>query len=374
MGDAGDTERIGHVRLGVASAIVGDEVVDGDVEVADGRIAAVGVPGGGGSGLAVPGFVDLHVHGHGGVDFGAATRADHVRIARSLPSSGVTAYHPTLMSMPLEALVDALGRHPGHVTDGARVLGFHLEGPFLAPARRGAHPPEALLHPTPPILGRLLDAGPVAHVTLAPELPGALDAIDVLASAGVVVSLGHSIASSEITVEAIGRGARAFTHVFNAMEPFGHRRPGMVGVALSRADVFPTAIFDGVHLSREAATIVIRCAGTRLVAITDGTSAIGGERAMLGGATVETSGGVPRLPDGTIAGSLLTMDTAFRNLVDLGLAPVAAVGATSTVPARLAGLDDTGTLAPGSRADVAILDDGLAVVRTLVGGVPVFGG
>lgn len=362
------------MRLGVSAAVIGDRLVPGDVEMTEGKVSATGIPGPRSSLLAVPGFVDVHVHGHGGVDFVEATVDDHAQIARALPAAGVTAYQPTLMSLPLEEMISAIRRHPGSVESGARTLGFHLEGPFLSPSRPGAHVPTALVDPTLERCRRLLEAGNIDQITMAPELDGALDAVEYLVAAGVVVSLGHSVASAEVTATAISRGATAFTHVFNAMKPFSHRDPGILGTALSSDAVFLTGIFDGVHLSDEAAKVLIRCAGERLVAITDGTSAIEApsDRVMLGDTEVEVSRGAPRLPDGTIAGSILTTDAAFRNLLGLGLDLPAAVRATATAPAGLAGHGDAGGITTGGRGDVVVLDDGYEVVRTFVDGIEVF--
>jgi N-acetylglucosamine-6-phosphate deacetylase len=274
------------------------------------------------------------------------------------------------MSLAVDDLVAALGRHPGATDDGATVLGFHLEGPFLSPAKPGAHRLDALVPPEPATVDTLLAAGPVDHITIAPEVPGAVAAIRRLREAGVVVSLGHSAASARETDEAIAAGANVFTHVFNAMQPLDHRDPGILGTALTRDDVHLTAIFDGVHLSREAELLLTRVAGDRIIAITDGTAAVGasGRHLVLGNSTVEMVDGAPRLPDGTIAGSALTMDQAFRNLLALGLDVAAASRATATAPATIAGLVQTGTLAPGSVADVAILDDRYEVTATYVSG------
>jgi N-acetylglucosamine-6-phosphate deacetylase len=362
------------MRLGVSAAVIGDRLVPGDVEITEGRVSATGIPATKGSLLAVPGFVDVHVHGHAGVDFVDATVDDHIQIARALPATGVTAYQPTLMSLPVEEMISAISRHPGAVDGGARVLGFHLEGPFLSPSRPGAHTPTTLVDPTLERCRRLLEAGHIDQITMAPELVGAFDAVEYLVAAGVVVSLGHSEASAAVTTTAIRRGATAFTHVFNAMKPFSHRNPGILGTALSSDAVFLTGIFDGVHLSDEAAKVLIRCAGQRLVAITDGTSAINvtGNQVVLADTAVEVSRGAPRLPDGTIAGSILTMDAAFRNLLGLGLDLPAAVRATANAPAEFAGHGDAGGITTGGRGDVVVLDDRYEVVRTFVDGAEVF--
>lgn len=365
---------MGAMRVGVAAAVVDGRLLAGDVEVEDGKVTAVGLEAGASPTIAVPGFIDVHVHGHGGVDFVDATVEDHVRIARQLPATGVTAFNPTLMSMPIDHLVEALGRRPEDAGHGARILGFHLEGPFLSPDKPGAHHHAALVHPTSDRVARLLEAGPVEHITLAPELPGALEVIETLASGGVIVSLGHSTADADLTAAAIERGATAVTHIFNAMMPLHHRRPGLAGVALTHPKVWVTAIFDGVHLAAEVARLVLATAGERVIAITDGTSAVAhpGGPIVLGDTMVEIVDGAPRLQDGTLAGSILTMDQAFRNLVELGLDLPAAAAATATAPAALAGLNGLGSLAPGSQADIVVLDDRLEVLRTLVAGQEVF--
>lgn len=346
----------------------------GDVDVEEGVVTAVGLRPSDSSLVAVPGFIDVHVHGHGGVDFVDATVDDHVRIAGRLPSTGVTAYNPTLMSMPVEHLVDALGRRPDSGGHGARILGFHLEGPFLSQEKPGAHRLSALVDPTPDRLDRLAAAGPVDHITLAPELPGALAAIGRLSGSGTVVSLGHSTADADLTRDAIDAGATAVTHIFNAMPPLHHRRPGLVGVALTHPSVWVTGIFDGVHLADEVARMVLAVAADRVVAITDGTAAVAhpGGPIVLGDTEVEIVDGAPRLPDGTLAGSILTMDQAFRNLVALGLDVPAATAATATAPARLAKLPGLGEIRVGEPADITLLDDRLEVTRTIVAGEEVF--
>ncbi len=362
------------MRLGVAGFIAGEDIVPGDLHVEDGIVTESGLTPGDPDLIAVPGFVDVHFHGHGGLEFADSTVQEHRDLARNITATGVTAYQPTLWTMSVEETVDALSRHPGDVEGGARVLGFHLEGPFLSPSKAGAHHPDLLRMPTPQIAEEYLAAGPVDQITLAPELDGALETIACLVERGVTVSLGHSVATSEETDLALGAGARAFTHVFNAMRPFDHRDPGILGNALGGDRGYLTAIFDGVHFSDEAAMTLIRCAGDRLVAITDGTAATGSatKNVILGGRECTIVDGAPRHPDGTIAGSILTMDSALRKLVSLGLPLPTAVRAVSTTPAKLAGRDGLGSIGVGRTADLAILDSELAVTRTLVGGLEVF--
>ena len=217
-------------RLGVEAALVQGELLPGDVEVADGRIAAVGVDGRGGRGIAAPGFVDLQVNGFAGVDFASADTDGYRRAAKALLETGVTAFQPTLITSPEEELTAALREVP---PNGAapHVLGAHLEGPFLAPERLGTHPASARRDPDTAMLERLLAAGPVAHVTLAPELPGALELVDLLRARGVTVSCGHSNATADEARDAFAHGVRTVTHIFNAMRPFAAREPGLAGAA-----------------------------------------------------------------------------------------------------------------------------------------------
>jgi N-acetylglucosamine-6-phosphate deacetylase len=314
--------------------------------------------------LAVPGFVDVHTHGYDDVDFSTADPDGVGRFAASIVATGVTAFQPTLVALPVERLTELLSEPgPADRPGAARNLGFHLEGPFLSPEKSGAHDPADLAQPEEDVVARLLQLGKVAQITIAPELPGALTAIERFVEAGVTVSLGHSVADADITDQALSRGAIAFTHVFNAMGGFEHRAPGILGAALA-SGAFLTGIFDGIHLSYEAAVILIRCAGDHLVAITDGMAT---KAEALAGRGVAVLGGAVRLPGGTLAGSALTMDAAFRSLVDLGCDVTAAAHATSSAPSDLAG-HDGGKLLPGHPADVVVLDDALAVRRVMVRG------
>ena len=208
------------MRLGVAAAVVDGALVPGDVEIDEGRVAAVGLAGRG-RGIAAPGFVDLHIHGFAGVDFSAADAAGYRRAGEALLETGVTAFQPTFITAPEDELVASLREVP---TD-ARVIGAHLEGPFISPARLGMHPAAAWRDPDRALLERLLAAGRVTHMTLAPELEGALELIDVLVARGIVVSCGHTDATASEAHAAFDRGATHVTHLFNAMRPFAHRDP-----------------------------------------------------------------------------------------------------------------------------------------------------
>lgn len=358
-------------RLGVGAALVSGRLVRGDVEVAAGRVLSLGLPTfRGRSRIAAPGFVDLQVNGFAGVDFLTAD-ADAYRLAgEALLCTGVTAFQPTFISSPRQQLEAALRELPPVGASGPHVIGAHLEGPFLAATRLGAHPPEARQDPDPRFLSPLLAAGRVSQMTLAPELPGALTLVDLLVGRGVVAACGHSEATSAEARAAFDRGARTVTHVFNAMRPLAGREPGLAGAALACDDVTLQLILDGVHLANETARVVWRAAPGRVALVTDGISAAGRGDGLyrLGPITVEVSGGVARRSDGALAGSTLTMIQAVRNLVALGASLEDALAAATEVPARIANRPQIGRLAVGTAADVVVLSDSLDVERVLVGG------
>lgn len=356
------------MRLGVASALVGGELVAGDVSVEDGLIEGVGLPGAG-TGLAVPGFIDVQVNGFAGIDFLAASPADYVTAAAALAATGVTSYLPTFITAPADAYREglrALAGAPG-------VIGAHLEGPFLSPDWPGAHPPEHLRPPDLALVDELRAIGPITTMTVAPELPGGLELVSALVERGIVVHIGHTDADAATAHAAFDRGARALTHIHNAHRRFKPRDPGPSATALVRPDVTVTAIIDGVHLAPETAGSAWLAARDRFCLITDAIAAAGaGEGTFhIGELVVNVADGACRLADGTLAGSVVTMDRAIRELVALGASLPEAVAAATTAPARLLGRDDLGTIAPGARADVVVLDGDLHVVRTLVGGVEI---
>jgi N-acetylglucosamine-6-phosphate deacetylase len=345
------------MKLGVAAAVVEGQLVPGDVEVSDGRIAGVGLAAPNGRGIAVPGFVDLQVNGFGGVDFLDADADGYRRAGEALLETGVTAYLPTLITSPEQQLLAAMLEIP---TNGRRprVLGVHLEGPFLSPSRLGTHVASSRRDPDPALLDRLLDGGPVRLMTLAPELPGAGELIDRLIARGVRVSLGHSDATAEQANDAFARGVRTVTHLFNAMRPFRHRDPGIVGAALARDDVIVQIILDGIHLAPETAQVVWRAAAGRVVLVTDAITATGLSDGSFSFGDLDVS-----VHDGTV-----TMIQAVRNLHALGATLVEAVAAATSVPAAVLGLDEIGRLAPGLPADIVVLDDRLEIDRVLVAG------
>jgi N-acetylglucosamine-6-phosphate deacetylase len=361
------------MRLGVEAALVEGTLVRGDVEIVDDLVAGIGLASPNGRGIAVPGFVDLQVNGFAGVDLLDASAADYRTVANAILEMGVTAYLPTFITAPEARLLDALREVPAgerHEPNGPRILGVHLEGPFLSPLRLGAHPPEARRDPDLELLDRLLEAGPVRLVTLAPELPGALALLELLVARGITVSCGHSDATAEEADAAFDAGARTVTHLFNAMRPFAHRDPGIAGAALAREDVIVQLILDGVHLADETARIAWSAAAGRLALVTDAIAGAGLSDGAyrLGGQEIEIRDGVARGAHGELAGSTLTMDQAVRNLHALGASFEEAVGAATAIPARVLGRRDVGRLAVGVEADVVVLSDQLGVDRVLIGG------
>jgi N-acetylglucosamine-6-phosphate deacetylase len=364
--------------LGVRAALVEGNVVPGDVSVDGGTVLEVGLGGGvGGTGIACPGFIDLQVNGFAGVDFLATDAQGYRQARRALAATGVTAFQPTLISSPPDVFEAALAvvadaqREPG-----PRILGAHLEGPFLAPKWKGAHDERYIIDPDLRLAARLWATGPLTYMTIAPERPGARALQDWLLAHDVTVSLGHTDADAEIAHAAYNRGAHCVTHLFNAQRRFTARDPGVAGVALTRPDVGVEVIADFVHLAPETVRLIWQACGPRLILITDAIAAAGcgdGEY-RLGDRSVYVTDGAARLADGTLAGSVLALDQAVRNLISLGVPWGAAVAAATAAPAHALGRTDLGVLRPGSRADIAVLDDDARVLRTLVGGEEVWPG
>jgi N-acetylglucosamine-6-phosphate deacetylase len=339
----------------------------------------------------VPGFVDVHVHGvegHDTLDGGDAV----LQIAARLARYGVTAFCPTTVACPpdelrgfLRQVCDARVRP---ASGGARVLPSHLESNFISPDYKGAQPASCLRAPgagaedgtysARDILDAIAESRPdVGIVTLAPELPGGIDLVASLVSAGHRVSLGHSGADFDTAVAAIEAGARHATHLFNRMTPMLHRAPGLAGAVLSREEVATELICDGYHVHPAMCRLAMAAKGAQgVMAITDGTGASGlpvGSFARLGGQRIQSRGEAAFLDEGTLAGSTLTMDRAFRTIVTrCGASIVEAATMCSTTPARELGLTGFGVIAVGAMADLVVLDRGFRVVRTFIGGEQVF--
>lgn len=341
----------------------------------------------------VPGFIDVHVHGLGGhdtLDGGGAV----ARIASELPRFGVTAFCPTAVACgpdDLELFLEQVGAASGAPgANAARVLPAHLESNFINPDFRGAQPLKCLRAPDEhrgavawPFTGpQILDVieharSSVGIVTLAPELPGGIDLVRTLAGAGHIVSLGHSGADFDTAMAAIEAGARHATHLFNRMTPIAHRAPGLAGAVLARHDVAAELICDGYHVHPAMCAVAIAAKGpSRVMAITDATSGSGqpvGSTGRLGGQTIHVRDQAAFLDDGTLAGSTLTMDRAFQNLVTtFRQSLLDAALMCSTTPARQLGLGDLGRIAEGAQADLVVLGRDFRVVRTFVAGAEVW--
>ena len=358
------------MRLGVQAALVRGELVSGDVEVEDGRVMGVGLAPGSHGLIAIPGLVDIQTNGCGGVDFISAATEDYEQAREALLLGGVTAYQPTFITAAEATTIEALRALPSGGT-GPRLLGAHLEGPFLSPDRPGMHGVEHMCAPDVALLDRLLDAGHVTEMTLAPELPGADALIRRLRERGVVVSAGHTDANASDASRGFDLGITGLTHVFNAMRPLRSRDPGVAAVALTRPDVVVKMIVDGYHLAHETVELVWACAAGRVALITDAMAGAGAGDGTFRFGYIEVeveAGAAPMREDGTIAGSTLTMIDAVRNLHALGVPLEQAVGAATEVPARFLGRTDIGVLEPGGPADIVVLDDRLEIQTVLCAG------
>jgi N-acetylglucosamine-6-phosphate deacetylase len=357
------------MKLGVGASLIDGNLIPGDLRVENGVITAAGVSSQRSGSIAVPGFIDLQVNGQAGVDFLGASTSDYEIAGAALMAAGVTAYQPTFVTSAEDALSDALRAMP--IRSLPQVIGAHLEGPFLAPKRLGAHDREYRRDPDVEMLERLLAIGRVTQMTIAPELCGAEKLITRLIADGVVVSAGHTDMTAEQAHAAFDSGVSTVTHLFNAMRPFTARDPGVVGVALNRPDIYLQIIVDGHHLAAETVRLTWAAAAGRVALVSDSIAAAGthGGSYQLGSVSVTVTNGVPTRADGVLAGSVLTMIEAVRNLHELGAPLEAAIEAATVVPARILGRSDLGVLALGGRADVVVLNDRLEIERVLCGGV-----
>jgi N-acetylglucosamine-6-phosphate deacetylase len=324
--------------------------------------------------FVLPGFVDCHVHGGGGADM--MDGAEAIRTAARLHARhGTTALCPTSVTAPeggteafLDALAEVMGDPPA---DGSRILGAHLEGPFLNPDKLGAQPPFAI-PPDPDLVRDWAGRAPVRIVTFAPELDGADALHEALDTLGIVAQLGHSLCSYAVARDALARGA-GVTHLYNAMSGMSHRGNGLCGAAFAHA-AHAEIIPDLVHVE-PGAILAARRAIPGLYCVTDATAGAGMPDGpyRLGGQDIVKSDGAMRLPDGTLAGSALTMDQALRNFIAVGLSLAEAATRLSTLPADRLGLGEIGRLAAGALADVVVLDAGHHVTRVVIGGEDIEG-
>lgn len=335
----------------------------------------------GGMHLILPGFIDTHVHGGGGGD--TMDGPGGIRtLARLHARHGTTTLLPTTITHPWERVLAALRgvrevMDDGGVEGGADIVGAHLEGPFISPQRLGAQPPNTVL-PTPDLVAEVLETGVIRAVTLAPELPGATEAGLAFARAGVRVGVGHTRADAE-TVTAFlnalcAAGARTCaTHLYNAMGGIEGRAPGPPGALLADSQAFVEVILDTIHVHPTGFLLARAAAPGRVLLITDAMRAagLGDGESELGGQPVTVRAGKATLADGTLAGSVLTLDAALRNAVRAGVPLPEAAAMLSAVPAASLGLSDRGRLEPGLRADLTVLAPDLNVVQVYVAGRPI---
>ena len=371
-----------------------EEISDAVVVIQGSRISAVGQRGkvdlargareiNARGGTVVPGFVDVHIHGAGGHDVMEGTREALEIVAATVAAHGTTSLVATTVTASEKETCDSVAgiarfilntsQYPARELS-AEILGIHFEGPFISPARRGVHPAKWIVPPSSDLLALLLREarGTAQILTLAPEMPGALDLISAARRAGLVVSLGHTDATYEQAQAAIEAGASHAAHVFNAMRPFSHRGTGVIGAVLTSPKVSAELIADGVHVDEAAMRMLVELkTPERVILVSDGISATGmpGGKYQLGMFEVKVSGGVARNAEGKLAGSTLTLDRALRNIVALGVPLASALRMVTANPARQIGLGSRkGVLAVGADADLVFLDDKLEISGVMTRG------
>jgi len=333
--------------------------------------------------IAVPGFIDVHIHGAGGRDVMEGTTDALRKVATTIGAHGTTSFVATTVTADPNAIVRSsegiahyIGVQHKETFAGAEVLGIHFEGPFISPVRRGVHPPEWIKLPSAELLDKFVTAaqGNALILTIAPELLGAMPCIDAARKAGMVVGIGHTDATYEQARAAVARGAHHAIHTYNAMRPFSHRDPGVIGAVLTSPDITAELIADGVHVDETAMRILLQAKGAGgVVLISDGISATGmpDGKYMLGGLEVTVSGGVCRNIEGKLAGSTLTLDRALRNIVNLGASLPGALGMLTMNPAKLLGIEHKkGVLRANADADIILLNERLEITQVYARGLP----
>lgn len=370
------------------------EIHDAGILIRDGEIERIGkreeleLPSGAteiraGDSIAVPGFIDVHIHGAGGRDVMEGTPEALSTITKQVAKFGTTSIVATTVTASTNdtlRAVEGISKYIPSQYDScadpcAEILGIHFEGPFLSKERRGVHPAELLQMPTADALQRFLHAaaGNARILTIAPELFGAMPCIDAARSLGMVVSIGHTDATYEQARAAIAHGAHHATHVYNAMRPFSHRDPGVIGAVLTSSEVNAELIADGIHVDEIAMKVLLQAKGPeRVVLISDGTPATGmpDGKYKLGGIDVIVVDGVCRDLNGKLAGSTLTLDKALRNIVGLGIPLANAVRMLTLNPATVLGIEfKKGALRTGADADILLLNDALQVTRVWTRGI-----
>jgi len=369
------------------------EIRDAGILIRDGEIERIGkrdeleLPAGATEiraedSTAIPGFIDVHIHGAGGRDVMEGTPEALSVVTQRVAQHGTTSIIATTVSAPTDYTLRAVEGIAKYITTQleyddlrAEVLGMHFEGPFLSKERRGMHPAKVLQPPSLEMLQKLLHtaAGNARILTIAPELLGAMPCIDAARSLGMVVSIGHTDATFEQARAAIAHGAHHATHVYNAMRPFSHRDPGVIGAVLTSPEVNAELIADGIHVDEIAMKVLLQAKGPeRVVLISDGTMATGmpDGKYTLGGVEFIVVDGVCRDAEGRLAGSTLTLDRALRNIVRLGIPFADAVRMLTVNPATVLGIEfKKGALRTGADADILLLNEALQITKVWTRGV-----
>lgn len=370
------------------------ELTDAGILIRDGVIEAVGprqdmtLPSGAteisaAGQTAIPGFIDIHIHGAGGHDVMEGTGEAMSTVAQTLARHGTTSFVATTVTASpddtcrsVEGIARYITQQFETLQPKAEVLGVHYEGPFINKARRGVHPAEWVQLPSAELLQRFVQAaaGKARILTIAPELLGAIPCIHAAREAGIVVAMGHTDATYEQARAGIVHGARHAVHVYNAMRPFSHRDSGVIGAVLTSQEVTAELIADGIHVEEAAMRLLLQAKGAGcVILISDGLSATGmpDGKYMLGNFEVKVSGGVCRNAEGKLAGSTLTLDRALRNVVALGISLPDAVRMLTTNPAKLLGIEfKKGALRTGADADIVLLDENLQLTNVWTRGLP----
>lgn len=334
--------------------------------------------------IAAPGFIDVHIHGAGGRDVMEGTSEAMRKIATTIGARGTTSFVATTVTADPHAIIRSSEGIAGYIAlqhkdtvAGAEVLGIHFEGPFISPVRRGVHPPEWLKLPSAELLDKFVSAsqGNALLLTIAPELLGAMPCIDAARKAGMVVGIGHTDATYEQARAAVARGAHHAIHTYNAMRPFTHRDPGVIGAVLTSPDISAELIADGVHVDETAMRLLLQAKGAGgVILISDGISATGMPDGtyVLGGFEVTVSSGVCRNSEGKLAGSTLTLDRALRNIVKLGTSVEDALRMLTANPAKLLGIENKkGRLHANADADIVLLNEQLEITQVYTRGLAV---
>jgi N-acetylglucosamine-6-phosphate deacetylase len=332
--------------------------------------------------IAAPGFIDVHIHGAGGRDVMEGTSDAMRKIATTIGAHGTTSFvattvtaDPNAILRGSEGIASYIALQHEEIVAGAEVLGIHFEGPFISPIRRGVHPREWLKLPSAELLEKFISAsqGNALLLTIAPELLGAMPCIDAARKAGMVVGIGHTDATYEQARAAVARGAHHAIHTYNAMRPFTHRDPGVIGAVLTSPDISAELIADGVHVDDTAMRLLLQAKGAGgVILISDGISATGMPDGtyVLGGFEVTVTGGICRNSEGKLAGSTLTLDRALRNIVTLGASLEDALRMLTFNPAKLLGIENKkGRLHANADADIVLLDESLEIAQVYTRGL-----